>query len=350
MATLAGLRRRRGVVKRSLTNLFTKVQNLEADPEVSTAIDQAKQLFERLESLDKDFRSAHLNVIDALEEDSPELEREHASLDKHEDDVSAASLSLQSLLKSRSTATVDGARLLSRKLSRVERCLQTTDEALSSMDPVKASTPLLEQHQEKVGDLKRELATVYEELVKMDLPEHEVVVRHGELEALQFRCSHRIRTLLSAHEAHPPKATSVDSESTSKLPKLEVPTFDGDVLHWRQFWEQFDVSIHRRSRLTNAEKLVYLQQAVKGGSACSAIEGLSRSGDQYDEAVECLKARYNRPRFIHRAHVRTIMDAPPLKDGNGRELRRPHDVLQQHLRALKSMKTEPDPSFHHISC
>ena len=39
------------------------------------------------------------------------------------------------------------------------------------------------------------------------------------------------------------------------------------------------------------------------------------------------------------------MDTPPLKDGNRRELRHLHDVLQQHLRALKSMKTEPDPSF-----
>ena len=31
----------------------------------------------------------------------------------------------------------------------------------------------------------------------------------------------------------------------------------------------------------------------------------------------------------------------PLKDGNGKELRRLHDVLQQHLRALKSMDHEP---------
>ena len=32
-------------------------------------------------------------------------------------------------------------------------------------------------------------------------------------------------------------------------------------------------------------------------------EGLSSTGDHYDEAIECLKARYNRPRLIHQAHV-----------------------------------------------
>ena len=150
--------------------------------------------------------------------------------------------------------------------------------------------------------------------------------------------------VLHAHSPHS-KSSATDSESSSKLPKLDVPTFDGDVLHWQQFWEQFRVSIHSRKGLSNAERLVYLQQAIKQGSARSAIEGLSQSGDQYEEAVECLRARYNRPRLIHRAHVRTIMDTPPLKDGGGKELRRLHDVLLQHLRALKTMKSEPDPSF-----
>jgi len=103
--------------------------------------------------------------------------------------------------------------------------------------------------------------------------------------------------------------------------------------------------VHDRSNLSNSEKLVYLQQAVKNGSAKNAIEGLSRSGDHYHEAVDCLLSRYNRPRLIHRAHVRVIMDAPSLKDGSGKELRRLHDTIQQHLRALKSMKCEPSASF-----
>ncbi len=67
--------------------------------------------------------------------------------------------------------------------------------------------------------------------------------------------------------------------------------------------------------------MVYLQQAVKNGSAKSAIDGLSHSGDHYHEAIDCLQSRYNSPRLIHRAHVCKIMEAPPLKDGSGKELR-----------------------------
>ena len=126
-----------------------------------------------------------------------------------------------------------------------------------------------------------------------------------------------------------------------RLPKLDVPTFDGDILHW----EQFKISIHDQSHLSNAEKLVYLQQAVKNGSAKSVIEGLSRSRESYKEAIDCLKTRFNHPHLLHHAHVRKIVEAPSLKDGSGKELRRLHDTIQQHLRALKAIDAEPDESL-----
>ena len=40
-----------------------------------------------------------------------------------------------------------------------------------------------------------------------------------------------------------------------------------------------------------------------------------------------------------------ILEAPPLRDGNGKELRHLHDTVQQHLRALKSMDYEPSSAF-----
>ena len=40
-----------------------------------------------------------------------------------------------------------------------------------------------------------------------------------------------------------------------------------------------------------------------------------------------------------------ILDAPSLRDGTGRELRRLHDTVQQHLRALKAMDYEPSGPF-----
>ena len=57
------------------------------------------------------------------------------------------------------------------------------------------------------------------------------------------------------------------------------------------------------------------------------------------------RKRFDRPRLIHQAHVRAILDALPLRHGNGRELRKLHDIASQHLRALKAMDQEPSGSF-----
>ena len=109
--------------------------------------------------------------------------------------------------------------------------------------------------------------------------------------------------------------------------------------------KQFRVPVHDRSNLSDSEKLVYLQHSLKDGTVKNVIEGLSRSGEYYAEAIEYLQSRYVRPRLIHQMHVHMILEAPSLKDGSGKELRRLNDTVQQHLRALKEMAYEPSGPF-----
>ena len=97
------------------------------------------------------------------------------------------------------------------------------------------------------------------------------------------------------------------------MPKIDVPQFNGNILSCTRFWEQFHISVHERPNLSDADKFVYLQQALNNGNAKSSIDGLSQSGDNYPEAVACLKTRYDRPRLIHKAHVKMILEAPLVK-------------------------------------
>ena len=84
-----------------------------------------------------------------------------------------------------------------------------------------------------------------------------------------------------------------------KLPKIDVPHFNGNILNWRSFWEQFDVAIHSRTTLLNTGKMTYLQSSIKDSTAKSTIDGLSQSGDNYQEAIDSLKAHYDRPHLAH---------------------------------------------------
>ena len=163
------------------------------------------------------------------------------------------------------------------------------------------------------------------------------------VEKALFEYSQKVCKLL--HSQSPYSAPSDSDMKGVKLPKLEVQTFDGKILEWATFWEQFKVSVHHCVNLTDSEKLAYLRHALKGGSAKSVIEGLSRSGERYKDVITCLKSCYSKPRLIHQAHIRKIIETPSLKDGGGKELQRLHNVAQQHLRDLKAMVYEPSDSF-----
>ena len=87
--------------------------------------------------------------------------------------------------------------------------------------------------------------------------------------------------------------TSTPTCEGIKLPKIDVPSFDGNILHWQTFWDQFCISLHHHTNLSEAEELVYLQQALKDGNNKRSIKGLSQSGDCYAEAISCLKSQYD---------------------------------------------------------
>ena len=155
----------------------------------------------------------------------------------------------------------------------------------------------IRQWQEQLSDFKSELAEIRNSLLSMDLEDYDGLNKQqSEVENSIFNVSLKAKRLLESRSA------AADSRESSYL--IEIPTFNGDILSWRTFWEQFCVSVHDRTNLSDSEKLVYLQSALKGGSAKQAIEGLSRSGEYYVEAVECLRSRYDRPRLIHQAHVK----------------------------------------------
>ena len=200
------------------------------------------------------------------------------------------------------------------------------------------------QLEEEVTALKAELADTARAITLLETGGQDLLDLEATLNKSLFDVGLQIKHLLAEHSASkPPPAPAV--VSGIKLPKIDVPTFDGNILNWGVFWEQFRATIHSRDRLSDADKLAYLQQALRGGTAKHVIEGLTRSAGSYYEAVKCLQKRYDRPRLIHQAHVRAILEAAPLKDGHGRELRRLHDTTNQHLRALKAMGYEPSGPF-----
>ena len=61
------------------------------------------------------------------------------------------------------------------------------------------------------------------------------------------------------------------------------------------FWEQFEVSIHKKETFGDVEKLVYLRDALKDGLARQVNQGLSQTAGNYAIAIKYLQECYNQP-------------------------------------------------------
>ena len=132
-----------------------------------------------------------------------------------------------------------------------------------------------------------------------------------------------------------PQVVRMPRMARVNLPRIKIQTFDGNILTWQLFWEQFQATVHNKLQLEEVDKLMYLQNALKDGPARNVIQGLTEMAESYQEDVKCLKDCYNHPRLTHCEHVWSILQAPPLKVNNGRELCKLHDLCNQHIRAIK---------------
>ena len=95
-----------------------------------------------------------------------------------------------------------------------------------------------------------------------------------------------------------------------------------------------------KAGLNDIEKLTYLQDALKVSPVRYMIQGLTRTSENYEEVIKCLKEQYDRPKLVQEEHIRSIVDAVPVKKGSDKELRRLYDAATQHNRALKAAKSD----------
>lgn len=128
--SLSTSRKRRGVIRASLTHLQTKLSELEGTLEQPGTVDAAKRLLARLEDLDKDFKVHHFAIVDLIEDES--LQGEQEALDNHDDDVTQLGVRLQQLISACSSPSDSNPRKVPlKRLSRLQRILSSISDSIT---------------------------------------------------------------------------------------------------------------------------------------------------------------------------------------------------------------------------
>ena len=135
-------------------------------------------------------------------------------------------------------------------------------------------------------------------------------------------------------------SSNSDTRSRSKLPKLDLQKFNGDILKFPQFWDRFETAIDKNPDIQTVEKFNYLQYYLEGAAARN-IDGLLTTEANYDLAKETLQKRYGRPQMIITAHVEEIYKLKPCTNGDkASNLRYVYDKILAHVRGIKSLGVE----------
>ena len=133
--------------------------------------------------------------------------------------------------------------------------------------------------------------------------------------------------------------------SSVNLPKLNLPSFSGDLLDWRPFWSQYKAAVHD-SPLPEVQKLTQLISCLRG-PALEAVKGLQVTGDNYQTVVDLLKRRYGDPCSLIGLYATRLVTAPPVNEGDGKAFRKTIDAFCTSLREMRLLideVREADPS------
>ena len=161
-----------------------------------------------------------------------------------------------------------------------------------------------------------------------------IILRKREQIALQAtRTAIQENLSLQTSSFQPGNVSASNIESSIRLPKLQLPNFDGNILRWPEFWDIYESSVHRQD-IPKVVKYSYLKGVLRG-SAASAITGVSITNEGYDVAIRILQEKFGNKEAIVEA-LYAKLQCLPTASNKFSDIKYTHDVIEKLLRQLES--------------
>jgi len=138
--------------------------------------------------------------------------------------------------------------------------------------------------------------------------------------------------------------TDSPGESNSShvsLPKLNLPSFGGDIMEWLSFQDAFENMIISNKKLKNIDRFNYLKSQLKGVAA-DAVAGVLVTDANFTTAWDILKQRFGRKSVIIRAHIKHLLNLPQIIELNINKLRKFLTSVEVNVRGLASLGVTTD--------
>ncbi|RCN35856.1 hypothetical protein ANCCAN_18279, partial [Ancylostoma caninum] len=127
-----------------------------------------------------------------------------------------------------------------------------------------------------------------------------------------------------------------------QLEKLALPTFDGDITKFQQFWCSFEFAVHKDENINLNMKYIYLRSLLTGDTK-AVLQDLEPSQDNYHHVVRALKKRYDCLR-MNRALLHQALQELPTASDVGSDSFRSSSRESQDTRSRRSSRRDSSPS------
>lgn len=211
-------KKRRAVVRTSLTKLSTKLAELEAYPGRPAPLESARNLAEKLKTLQQDFKTHQLAIIDRTEEE--DMEEELQALGNNDDLVSDLDVRIQRLMNAAiASGTPDTVRVATKQLTLLLAKLASIETSVHDLDDHEDDEKcVLEEYKDQVVEIKGELSKLKMTLLNSEAtPDDPVMHDQTRAEKAAFDCLVVLRKRLHTSTVPPAAAREV---TVTKLPKL----------------------------------------------------------------------------------------------------------------------------------
>lgn len=99
-----------------------------------------------------------------------------------------------------------------------------------------------------------------------------------------------------------------------QLPKIQLPTYNGNLLECQNFISIFKSLVHESVTLSSVQKIHYLLGCIQG-DALNLIKRLPISDVNYSVAFNLLLEQYENVRYIADAHLDIILSLQSIHTG-----------------------------------
>ena len=125
------------------------------------------------------------------------------------------------------------------------------------------------------------------------------------------------------------------SFQSNRLPKLVLPSFNGNPLEWQSFWDTFRSAVHDNSTISDVQKFNYLREQLRDGAE-RVIARLPLTNANYAKSIQLLEERFAQPHKIINAHMEALLNLPSPTDHLS-SLRFFYDSIETHIRGLETL-------------